>query len=170
MARVFFALWPDDEARAALGRWTQQARAMAGGRATQARNLHLTLAFIGETDVRRIPELAAAAAAIRLQPCELIIDQCRYWKHNRIVWAGGEAPQALREGVAQLRAGLQSAGIRFDGKAFVPHVTLLRDARAVPQLPQPAPLRWHVREFVLLASGRDEAGPVYRIVAGPFGV
>ncbi len=167
---MFFALWPDDEVRAGLGRWTLEAHAMAGGRVTQVRNLHLTLAFIGETDVRRIPELAAAAAGIRLTPCELLIDQCRFWKHNHIVWAGGEAPQVLNEGVAQLRAALQSSGIRFDGKAFVPHVTLLREARAVPQLPQPVPLRWGIRDFVLLAAGRDEAGPVYRIVAGPFGV
>ena len=168
MSRVFFALWPDDEVRDGLGRWIQEARVIAGGRATQARNLHLTLAFIGETDARRFPELVAAAAGIRLPPCELIIDQCRYWKHNRIVWAGGGAPQALNEGVAQLRAALQAAGIRFDGKAFVPHVTLLRDARAVPQLPQLAPVRWHIRDFVLLASGRDGDGPIYRVVAGPF--
>lgn len=169
MARLFFGLWPDAAARAGLQGWAQAAHAVAGGRCMQSRNLHLTLAFLGETDVRRIPALQAAVAGVPLAPCTLRLDRCEYWKHNRVVWAGGEPPPALLALVAGLRAALDVAGVRYDRKAFVPHVTLLRNARAVPDLPRPGAVEWTVRDFVLLASGRDEAGPVYRTVAGPFG-
>lgn len=169
MARLFFALWPGKPAQAALDDWSQAAAAVTGGRRTQRRNLHLTLAFLGETDARRIPELQAAVAGVAVTPCNLRLERCQYWKHNRVVWAGGDAPPKLLDMVAQLRVALDAAGVRYDRKAFVPHVTLVRNARAVPDLPRPNAVDWPVRDFVLVASGRDEGGPVYRVVAGPFG-
>ena len=135
---------------------------------TQPRNLHMTLAFIGNIDEARIPDLAQVAQDVRFAPCMLALDRCNWWKHNRIVWAGGEAPSALSAAAQELRKGLAAAGIRFDAKAFVPHVTLLRDARTGEGLPQVAELAWPVRDFVLVSSDRDAAGPLYRIVAGPF--
>jgi len=50
----------------------------------------------------------------------------------------------------------------------VPHVTLLRDARAPRQAPAFDRIDWPLRDFVLVASSRDERGPLYRIAAGPF--
>ena len=136
---------------------------------TQPRNLHMTLAFLGETDPQRLPELKAAAQGVHLEPCSMKLDRCSWWKHNGIVWAGGDAPPPLRDAVAALRAALKAGGVRFDTKAFAPHVTLLRNVRAAPLLPQPEPLAWRIDRFVLVESARDAQGPVYRIAAGPFG-
>jgi 2'-5' RNA ligase len=169
VARLFFALWPDDAVRGSLAHWAEQAHAAAGGRMTQARNLHMTLAFLGETDARRIPELHQAAQAVRLEPCVLKLDRCAYWKHNRIVWVGGEAPPQLAAAAARLREALAAIGARHDAKPLVPHVSLLRNARAGVELPRFPAIDWALRDFVLLASGRDAQGPVYRRVAGPFG-
>lgn len=165
MARLFFALWPDDALRRSLARWSRAAHAVAGGRMTQPRNLHMTLAFLGETDAALMPALREVAAAAAVEPCVLTLDRCAWWKHNRIVWAGGEAPPALLDAVAGLRAGLDAAGISFDRKAFVPHVTLLRKASAA-ELPQFEPLAWPIGGLALVASEHDAGGPVYRIVGG----
>ena len=168
MPRLFFALWPDEEVRSVLAQWAEKSREAAEGRMTQPRNLHMTLAFLGETDPYRIPELQQAAQGVRLQRCTLKLDRCKFWKHNRIVWAGGGAPPQLAAAAAQLREALDKIGVRYDAKPLVPHVTLLRNARPAV-LPAPTPIDWVLRDFVLLASERDEQGLVYRTVVGPFG-
>jgi len=169
VSRLFFALWPDESVRETLAAWSRAAHTAAGGRMTQPRNLHMTLAFLGETDAQRLPRVEAAARRVQLEPCLMRLDHCSWWKHNGIVWAGGDAPQPLRDAVAGLRAALKASGVRFDARAFAPHVTLLRNVRTAPILPQPEPLAWPIDRFVLVESARDGQGPVYRIAAGPFG-
>lgn len=167
--RLFFALWPDERVRATLSAWARECQSVAAGRATQARNLHMTLAFIGEVDPAALAQYSAAADAVAMQPCVLTLDRCEWWRHNRIVHAGGEAPAALLDAVKALRASLAARNLSFDAKAFVPHVTLLRQARPAEPLPQPQPLHWAIDRFVLVSSERDTSGLAYRIAAGPFG-
>ena len=138
----------------------------------QSRNLHLTLAFLGDSDATQLPAMTAAAGLVRVVPFEIQLDRCGFWKQGRqygILWAGGEAPPQLDALAAGLRARLSDAGVTFDAKPFVPHVTLLRDARPPQATIEFAPVRWSAHDFVLVASERDAAGPVYRAAAGPFG-
>jgi len=138
----------------------------------QARNLHLTLAFLGATDAAQLSAAVAAASRVRMAPCRLGIDRGGHFGQGRgrgIVWAGCATPPALSALVADLRAALLAAGVAFDRKAFVPHITLLRDARAPRQAMCFRRIDWTVRDFVLVASERDPQGPLYRVVAGPFG-
>lgn len=170
--RVFFALWPDDEARRRLAELAQSMHGEGGGRVMQTRNLHMTLVFVGDATDDRIVRMTAAARSVRMMPFKVRIDRCQYWRHNRIVWAGGDAPPELLQLSHDLRAALDGAGIRFDHKTFVPHMTLLRNARAPQSLPaigSMEPIEWTARDFVLLASQRDADGSVYREAAEPFG-
>lgn len=168
--RLFFALWPQPAVRVALSRWRDQAQTHAGGRAMQSRNLHMTLVFLGDIRSDRIPAIQRAAASVQLEPCVLRLDRRAFWKHNHIVWAGGDAPVQLHDAVTQLRDALTAADVGFDAKPFVPHVTLLREVRSFDDAPVPEPIDWAVSEFVLMASGHDAAGLLYRLAAGPFGV
>ena len=45
--RVFFALWPDDEATAHLSALAHDLTARGGARVMRPASLHLTLAFVG---------------------------------------------------------------------------------------------------------------------------
>ena len=153
--------------RAALAGWRDQAQAAVGGRAMQSRNLHMTLVFLGDTRGDQIPAIQNAAALVKFEPCMIKLDCCAYWKHNRIVWAGGDAPAPLQDAVRQLREALTAADVDFDVKPFVPHVTLLRDVRSFDNASVPDAIDWAVSDFVLMASGRDARGPVYPVVAGP---
>lgn len=172
LTRLFFALWPDETVRASLARWAAKIHAGNAGRVMQPRNLHMTVVFIGNAPRSALPRIVAAANTVTMVSLQLRIDCCRYWKRNRIVWAGCEAPQALQELSASLRAAIERAGVSFDHRAFVPHLTLLRDARLLNGLPESTslePIEWIVRDFVLVASDRDAEGPLYRIIGGPFG-
>jgi 2'-5' RNA ligase len=135
----------------------------------QPRNLHMTLVFVGNATPGDVERMTAAARNVRMRPFTLRIDRCQFWNHNRILWAGGEAPAGLQQLSQDLRAALDGADVHFDHKAFVPHITLLRNARAPQSLPVIEPIEWTAREFVLLASERDEEGPVYREAADPLG-
>lgn len=168
-ARVFFAVWPDPPARAALHRAALAAGRRCGGRVMRPQTLHLTLAFIGDADPGRLPELAAVAAAVRAPAFALRLDHLGYWAHNRIVWAGSRRPDAGLLALADdLAGGLRAAGWpsgRKPGRDFAPHVTLVRKAEAgAGDLPEMAPVAWECSNFVLLRSRLSAAGPLYETI------
>lgn len=162
-ARLFFALWPDAALQARLAAW---ARGAAGqGRAMRRENIHLTLAFLGETPAARIPDLAALARGIEFPPIRLELDRVGYWKHNRIVWCGAERdPPALTALVDALRNGLDAAAIAYDHKPFVSHLTLLRNAPGLQQVPPWETLVWEARDFALVQSATIDGRVTYPVL------
>jgi 2'-5' RNA ligase len=162
-ARLFFALWPQSALQGRLAAWARQ---VAGrGRAMRRENLHLTLAFLGDTDAALLPEIKSLAAEVRFDPIRLPLDRVGYWKHNRIIWCGaGEEPQALTALVADLRARLTAAGVRYDPKPFVSHVTLVRNAASLPEAPAWIPLAWEAQDFALVGSTRIEGRVTYAVM------
>jgi RNA 2',3'-cyclic 3'-phosphodiesterase len=164
--RLFFALWPDDVARAALEGWSTAIHRVAGGRATRGDSIHMTLAFVGDCDPQRLDELKAAAAGVRVRPFDLVLDEAGFWKHNRIAWAGAtQTPAALETLVSGLRAALVAARFAFDPKPFVSHVTLVRKAQPGFVMPALDPIRWQVADFVLVRSVMRPAGSDYLVEA-----
>lgn len=160
--RLFFALWPDSDVRAQLGAWARAAHPFTGGRAMRAEGVHATLVFLGETPDDRLGVIEAAAGGVRFDPFELVLDAARYWPHNRIVWAGASAvPEPLTALATALRARLSEAVVPFDAKPFVPHLTLIRDARTRPA-GDFAPIRWTVAEFVLVLSANGRYSVMQR--------
>ena len=143
--RLFFALWPPPQTAAALEQWARGCQ----GRVVPAANIHLTLAFLGEAD----PEAARKAAArVRGRIHELPLEQARYWRHNRIVWAGPRrTPGALAELVEKLSRELQQEQFILEDRPFAAHVTLLRNA-SVPKARTLPRLAWPVVEFALVSS------------------
>jgi 2'-5' RNA ligase len=161
--RLFFALWPASDLQAKLAAWAKQAAGR--GRAMRRENLHLTLAFLGATEAALVPDLIALAAGVRFAPIRLPLDRVGYWKHNRIIWCGaGEEPQALAALVGDLRARLDAAGIGYDPKPFVSHVTLVRDASGLPAAPAWISLVWEARDFALVSSTRVEGRITYQVL------
>jgi 2'-5' RNA ligase len=170
--RLFFALWPDDEVRGRIARWSRELRAFSGGRPVAVKKLHMTLVFLGSVEEGRIEEVERAAGEVAPRAISLVLDQPGYWKHNRIVWAGASAPPPELEAlVLELRNALSGSHIGFDPKPFAAHVTLLRDARERRQLPELEPIRWEVNGFVLLRSRLQAGGGGYDMLrswkAGP---
>jgi len=163
--RAFFAVWPDATAAGVLHGLAANARTSCGGRLMRRETLHLTLAFLGDVSRERLAEAKRVADGIRVDAFELNLDRLGYWKHNRILWAGGVSPRLTLLADA-LAGGLRAADFRLEARPFVAHMTLLRDARCseteTPVLGEP--VAWPVREFVLVESRLSREGAHYEAI------
>lgn len=163
--RLFFALWPDRKIAGELHRLANAAGKGCGGRVMRQDTLHLTLAFLGEVDGARIPQLAAVASDIAVPAFRFKLDRLDYWQHHHILWAGcGEQPVALLQLVHQLQDRLRAAGLRVDNIPFTPHVTLVRNFQCKAP-PMPDEIEWAVAEFTLVESLRSAQGVGYHFLS-----
>ena len=164
-ARLFFAIWPSAPVQQALGRLAAGLKPECGGRAIPSRNIHLTLAFLGNVDSARRARIEEIAAAIPAQRFELDVARVEYWRRNRIVWAGVErCPEALQGLAARLEQALSPEGFRFESRPYVAHITLLRDARRAPSAAEIDPIRWPASRFALVESVAAARGRVYQVL------
>jgi 2'-5' RNA ligase len=164
-ARLFFALWPDDEVRAGLAERARAARGSAPGRPVPDANLHLTLAFLGQVEAARIAALTAAVDGLGVPAFELVIDRQGWWKRSGVLWLGPSAPPpALNRLVKSLWAALAPLDFWPDFRDFRPHVTVARRCRGGHggELP---PLVWPINAFQLMTSVIDRKGAAYRVHA-----
>jgi 2'-5' RNA ligase len=164
--RVFFALWPDDEVRAALALAARRMHRVLHGRRTRDESIHLTLAFVGEVDIESFGRLMALPADVLTPRFRLTLDRWDCWPRNRIGWAApSHIPVPLRQLAENLAAWLRDGGFDAERIEFTPHVTLLRDAQYAA-MPEPlAPIEWQVEDFVLVRSELLPKGAHYEIVA-----
>jgi 2'-5' RNA ligase len=164
VARVFFALWPDDMVRRALSGCGEALYRQVGGKPTRAESVHLTLLFLGDVPVARVQALQAVGAGAAFEPFTLRLNRVGCWKHNQIAWAApSQVPPALARLVQALEAGADGEGFRFDRRPYAAHVTLVRKARCVP-LTRVDPVDWPVSQFVLVRSELHSEGSRYRTI------
>ena len=166
MARLFFALWPDDAVRRQIA---AQAVALnhaheGGGRVLSQERMHLTLRFLGDYADDAFTHLrdSAMAVADEVEPVafELALDHAGSFG-ARTWWLGPADSPPLLDLRRRLDRVLAGAGFPEAAEPFVPHVTIIRDALdPLPGTPI-APLAWRVRGFALVES-RD--GEPYRTV------
>ena len=158
--RLFFALVPDPGVR------TRIADAAAGlkeihaprGRWIGPHRYHLTLQFLGDYDAlpgSLVEQATAAASAVATPAFELRLDRAASFRNRAIPWWLGCAhvPDGLHRLWEGLGLALAHARVPVrSGAKLEPHVTILRDAgKALPST-SIAPIRWPVRQFVLLES------------------
>lgn len=167
--RLFFAIPLPDDVKAVLGRFQAEARGHGLAAAwVRPEGMHLTLAFLGETEPARVPGLLALAE--RSAGADFLLRTTRLGgfpkdRAARVVWLGLQEEPLLAEAAARLRAGLREAGIPFDGKPFRPHLTLARPRMPVDigsLGPGPEPRAFPARELVLYQSLQVPAGTEYR--------
>lgn len=87
-------------------------------------NLHMTLAFFGETD--RQDEIMEIIHAIPFPEITITLNRIGHFK--KVYWVGIKDNPVLDEYVNTLREALKTHDISFDDKPFYPHITILRKA------------------------------------------
>ncbi len=162
--RLFFALWPPLGAAEALRAWARRVHRNTGGSAIRARNIHLTLAFLGEIDEARLADLKRLP--VWGERHALPIERAGYWARNRILWVGPEETPSQSAALAErLRDLLAEWNFPAERHPFTAHVTLLRKAREPEELPPLPELDWPVEECVLVRSELSAQGSLYQILA-----
>ncbi len=164
--RIFIALWPEDTVRSQLNQLAGQLATNCEGKRIRLENLHLTLSFIGQVDKNVIPRLCQALSAIKQPAFDLSLDQVYFWKREGVVAAGMKhCPTELTFFVQDIRQILSTSNIQYDTREFVPHVTLVRNAKH-RRLPDSIPaIDWRVTRWSLAQSRSTPYGVAYHLLA-----
>jgi len=166
--RLFFALWPAEEVRAQLDAVAQAHAAL--GRVIAARNLHVTVAFLGAMPEEQVARALDAARSLQKLTFDgmfmLHLDRVEFWRRSSLLClAATQAPPELLAFVGQLRAGLRERGCELrEHEQFRPHVTLVRDVRRGPTEAGAASVQWPVDSFALVESQVGQRGSEYTVL------
>ena len=165
--RLFISINFSPETLAALIAAREGLRALAGGRGsfTPDANLHLTLAFLGETEPGLVPLALEAMREAGARPFELVFDRAGRFKRadGGIWWAGGPENPALAAVQRRLARGLASRGFELEARRFIPHVTLARRVPELEGLPElfETPVTERVGALSLMRSELGRGAPRY---------
>lgn len=162
--RLFVAITFSPEVKAALLDAQTQLRAVStDGNFTREENLHLTLAFIGESKdlitIRRVIDRSAGEAF------SMAIGGAG--RFGDLYWVGIEENPALRALADRLCKGLRAAGFPIEDRPFKAHITLVRQLRAAkpPRIDVPR-TEMPVTRISLMKSERINGKLTYTEVYG----
>jgi 2'-5' RNA ligase len=172
MIRLFIGLELPGEVSARLA---LMAGGIPGARWVEARNLHVTLRFLGEVEEGLAAELDEALAALSEPAFTLALDGFGTFGGRRrahALWAGVERTPAL----VHLRDKVDSTAVRLglppEARKFMPHVTLawvkaspigrLQDHIAGNSPFHAGP--WPVEHFTLFQSHLSRNGAEYEVL------
>lgn len=159
--RLFIAILLSEEMKKALcDLQDDMIRQGIRGHFTGEDNLHMTLAFIGEYDPQDVLDVMEC---VPYEGGTLTLSG--YGNFGRLLYASLEAEESVRDYVRDLRKALRSAGIPYDTKDFLPHVTLARNiAKGLPALTVPS-VTMHADRISLMKSERTKDGMIYTEIA-----
>lgn len=125
--RLFIAVHFSKEVKYALLSAIEELKAQTvKGSFTRPENLHLTLAFIGESEnvsaIRGVIDRCAAPAF------EMAISGAGHF--GNLYWVGIEKNQKLNSLAENIRTELRRSGFEIENRAFKPHITIARQIEA----------------------------------------
>ena len=130
------------------------------GNFTLPENLHLTLAFIGETD--RVDDIKAAVKEVVFEPFEIKTGRLGCFNgRSKVIWLGIDSEKKLKAITAELRKNLDIRGIDYAKGRFQPHITLVRQPSDMPLDIDIESANMTVREISVMKSERISGRLVY---------
>ncbi len=155
----------------ALSETSALLRQAVRGRYVASDSFHVTLAFLGEVPVYQLSEVERALemATADFEPFQTALGELGSFGRasNAILWQGFQ--QGRREWSVlahDVRGCLDDAGFAFDGKSFLPHVTLMRRADVSRgALPMPCVEQGTIDTVTLFSSNLSGDRPQYEVLA-----
>ena len=130
------------------------------GNFTLPENLHLTLAFIGETD--RVDDIKAAVKEVAFEPFEIKTGRLGCFNgRSKVIWLGIDGEKKLKALTAELRKNLDIRGIDYAKGRFQPHITLVRQPSDMPLDIDIESANMTVKEISVMKSERISGRLVY---------
>ena len=156
--RLFAAIQFSPAVRTALGRTISALRTQGSGTFTRPENLHLTLAFIGETDriedAKAALKRAAAGGGFRLTAEGL-------GHFDDLWWAGVREDKKLEALALGIQQSLRDAGFSIEKRPWKPHITLVRRWRGPKPQATLSPTSMRAHKVSLMKSERIGGKLVY---------
>lgn len=158
--RLFIAIEFSGAFRNALcGVMDKMRRQGVSGNYTRPENLHLTLAFIGQSD--RTEDIIRIMSGISGGPFAITLDGMG--RFGDLLWVGVRENPRLTELAESLCCRLRRAGFPVEERAFRPHITLVRRSSGSFRVSVP-PAAMTVRSVSLMKSERIEGKLVYTAI------
>ncbi len=167
--RLFFAICPDEatRTRAHAAASALHERHRPGGYLIKPHRYHITLLFLGDFVPPEQEALALqAATTVRSPPFSLVLDRAGGFRNRKVpCWLGPQRPPAALELLyGRLHAAMIKAQITPERLRFVPHLTIIRDARHTLPSTEIAPITWPIDDFVLIRSVLNTHPPEYQVL------
>lgn len=156
-ARLFLALLPDAAVREELAAWHDAWTWPRSATPVKSGRLHMTLHFLGNVALNRIPELAEAAR-VPFTPFTLRLHRAVLWPHGIAVLEPAAVPDALLALHASLAGVVHGLGLALDDRPFRPHVTLARRASGATPPGSASIVVWPIAGYALMSSTPDANG------------
>ena len=167
--RLFVAIDFSPEVVEALLRAANVLRRQGMGNFTRRENLHLTLAFLGETD--RVGAASDAVMGIKADTFPLTLEKLGHFRD--LYWAGVRPSPALTALQRQVAEALRDRGFALEDRPFRPHLTLCREFRPfTPSFTTEAAEKalgtpsCAIRQVRLMQSRREKGRLIYSEVCG----
>ena len=156
--RLFIAIMlSDDMKKAVTGTMHELKKADVRGSYVPAQNLHVTLAFIGET--KDASAVKTAMQTLSCKPFRMAFAEMGVFD-NRL-WVGIKGNQGLNKLAKYVGTALDEAQIPYDRKKFVPHVTIIRNMGGPWKKVSPPKADMTVKKVSLMKSEQKNGKQVY---------
>jgi len=118
MARLFFALWPDNKTQSSLYHVARQFK-NEKIRLLKKSNLHITLEFLGEISEDDKQKLIEKSNHIQIEAFEIELTNVGWWKKPGVLWIGPQhIPQALINLVGSIKQIVEQQGLETDKRSY----------------------------------------------------
>jgi len=166
MQRLFFALLPSDELRQQFENLRRSLLEKQSAKAVDLKNLHITLAFLGNVSELQRLCFEKAADSLIFKPFELSLDSIGYWRRPQILWLGNSKTCPLLQQLVQaLNEKFIPCGFKPDSRPYQAHITLARHYRNRQFQPiDISPILWTVKNIYLMQSTFLPTGVQYDII------
>ena len=165
--RLFIAVNFNDDTKKGLLALRDELRAKSErGRFSAPENLHLTLAFLGESSADQAAAAKSAMDFAVFSPFSVIIDRVGRFKRagGDIWWAGVRESKPLVGLQRGLTEKLITAGFTLDRRKYSPHITLGREIDTDLQPKMIEPIGETVNSIELMKSERIRGKLTYTAI------
>ncbi len=179
-ARVFIAVDLPDSVKSEVGKVIAQIDSLEvqGARTARSQGLHLTLRFLGDVELDKIPGIKSSmdAAAAESEPFDLALAGAGAFPNKanpRTLWVGVRGDlERLKTLKSDLDRALETADFPRSRERFTPHVTIARLRDRVPPRERQrvmetlnasltSPLNLRVDSITLMQTAFHPSGSVY---------
>lgn len=161
MARIFIAIRFDEKFKKALVAMQDflKKRSVQGNYCPYG-NLHMTLAFIGES--YDLTAIRKAVSDVKIKPFELMLDKLgSFPTKTGVIWCGIMDNAPVIELARQLRERMKANGVPFKDDVFFPHISLVQHPSAIVTDIEIPEVSMVVEKIYIMKSERIDGELIY---------